>query len=373
MIEVDKKIKVLIVDDSAFMRRVITAMLESDNQVKVVAFARNGKDAITKIKLYKPDVVTMDIEMPELDGLEALKKIMDECPTPVVMLSSLTTSGTRHTIEALELGAIDFVAKPTNKNEFGQLAKKLVRKVKEAAEISPMKISSVIQSKSFATTIRSSLKQKAISKIEHIKTATIQPIAPVEVVVIGISTGGPSALQILLKGFDFDFPCGIVIVQHMPKGFTGPLAKRLDEMTCIEVKEGRQGDIVKPGRAILAPAGYHTVFKQSSEGLQINLIEYSNIKTAFKPSVDVMMFSAIEHLESKVLGVIMTGMGKDGLSALKCLKAKRGIILAQNEESSVVFGMPRVAIDAGIVDKVLHLEELSEEITSIVLNSRRLT
>ena len=370
-----KQINVLIVDDSAFMRRVITTMLESDPSLKVVSYARDGEDALVKIKRYNPDVVTMDVEMPGLDGLSALKLIMCENPVPVVMLSSLTTAGAKQTIEALSLGAVDFVAKPVNRQELTRLSSELINTVKTAAQISVKKVCSLngsIQTKPFSPQNRErTIQPVKVPKIIAIKpsqrdTITILKSSSIELVAVGTSTGGPTALQVLLGKIPKNIPCGIVIVQHMPRGFTGPLAKRLNDLCEIEVKEGEDGDMVLPGRAIIAPAGHQLTFTKKSGNLQISLSDHSPIKTLFKPSVDVMMLSAVEVLGPKVLGVIMTGMGNDGLQGLKSLKDQKGLILAQNEETCIVYGMPKAAVDAGIADKVLPLNELGNEIVSII-------
>lgn len=376
---IDNQINVLIVDDSAFMRRVITTMLESDPSLKVVSYARDGEDALAKIKRYNPDVVTMDVEMPGLDGLSALKLIMCENPVPVVMLSSLTTAGARQTIDALTLGAVDFVAKPVNRQELPKLASELISTVKTAAQVSVKKVCSIngsIQTKPFAPPspqnnariipVLKEPKIPAVKPTQRDKNTILKPFIPIELVVVGTSTGGPTALQVLLSKIPRNIPCGIVIVQHMPKGFTGPLAKRLNDLCEIEVKEGEDGDMVLPGRAIIAPAGQQLTFSKKYGSLQISLSDYSPIKTLFKPSVDVMILSAVEVLGPKVLGVIMTGMGNDGLQGLKSLKNHKGLILAQNEETCIVYGMPKAAVDAGIVDKVLPLNELGNEIVNII-------
>ncbi len=369
---ITKKINVLIVDDSAFMRRVITTMLESDPSLKVITYARDGEDALEKINRYKPDVVTMDVEMPGLDGLSALKLIMCQYPVPVVMLSSVTTAGARQTIEALSLGAVDFVAKPANRNELSKLASELIGAVKTAAGVSVKKVCSINGSIATRPSPSTSAPLPAAQKTSlDVKSsqpgAIIKPNGPVDLIAVGTSTGGPTALQVLLTHIPKSIPCGIVVVQHMPKGFTGPLAKRLNDLCEIEVKEGEDGDIVMPGRAIIAPAGYQLTFAKKAGDLEIKLTDQYPIKTLFKPSVDVMMLSAVENVGARVLGVIMTGMGNDGLRGLKSLKSKKGIILAQNEETCIVYGMPKAAVDAGIVDKVVSLEKLASEIISIVI------
>ena len=374
-----KKINVLIVDDSAFMRRVITTMLESDPSLKVITYARDGEDALVKIERYKPDVVTKDVEMPGLDGLSTLKLIMCEHPLPVVMLSSVTTAGARQTIEALSLGAVDFVAKPANRHELSTLASELIEVVKTAAGVSVKKVCSIKGSIStrppappatpvpLAQKIAPDLNTPVPVTLKTSQSAvTLQPISPVDLIAIGTSTGGPTALQVLLTKIPKTIPCGIVVVQHMPKGFTGPLAKRLNDLCEIEVKEAEDGDMILPGRAIIAPAGHQLTFTRKSGSLQISLSDQSPIKTLFKPSVSVMMLSAVETLGSRVLGVIMTGMGSDGLEGLKSLKIQKGLILAQNEETCIVYGMPKAAVEAGIVDKVLPLNQLANEITNIV-------
>ncbi|CUU10450.1 two-component system, chemotaxis family, response regulator CheB [Candidatus Kryptobacter tengchongensis] len=341
----DYQIKVIVIDDSAFMRKSLSLMLESDPQIKVVATARDGFEAIEKIKMFKPDIVTLDVEMPRMDGLTALKIIMKECPVPVLMVSSLTIEGAEATLEALKLGAVDFIPKQLSyvSLDIVKIKDELIQKVKSIAT------SKYIRRKIYGsqTEIPKEIKFKQIAK-------------RFELVAIGVSTGGPLALQEVLSKIPRDFPAGIVIAQHMPPNFTRLLAEILNSVSKIEVREAQTGDKVKPGLALIAQGGRNLIFENVFGEKIVKIVDKPN--TLYKPSVDVMMESAAEVFGNRVLAVIMTGMGKDGLEGLKKVKEKGGYIIAQNEETCVVYGMPKAVVDIGLADSILPLEKIGEAI-----------
>ncbi|MFN3134307.1 MAG: chemotaxis response regulator protein-glutamate methylesterase [Candidatus Kryptonium sp.] len=350
---INGEIKVLVVDDSAFMRKSIAMMLESDPQIKVVATARDGLEAIEKIKTFKPDIVTLDVEMPRMDGLTVLKIIMKECPVPVLMVSSLTTEGAEATLEALKLGAVDFIPKQLSyvSLDIIKIKDELIQKVK-----------SIVNSKYVRRKIyRYEVESTRDVKFKHVKRNF-------EVVAIGISTGGPVALQEVLSRIPENFPTGIVIAQHMPPNFTRLLAERLNSISKIEVREAQTGDKVQPRLALIAQGGKNLIFEKVFGEKIVKIVDEPD--TLYKPSVDVMMESASEVFGDKVLGVIMTGMGKDGLEGLKKVKEKGGYIIAQNEETCVVYGMPKAIVDAGLADSILPLEKIGEAIAEIVKEGR---
>ncbi|MGO4887761.1 chemotaxis response regulator protein-glutamate methylesterase [Anaerobacillus sp. MEB173] len=347
------KINVLVVDDSAFMRKVISDFLEEDPRVKVVGTARNGLDAIEKIEKLKPDVVTLDVEMPIMNGIDALKEIMKKNPLPVIMVSSTTKEGAENTVTAMDFGAIDFVAKPSGaiSLDIHKIKQILIDKVKLAAHANVHNLTP----KNSMVANYPTFKKIHMSNNEHRK----------KIVLIGTSTGGPKALQEVLTKLPSDIDAPIVVVQHMPAGFTKSLAYRLHSLSQITVKEAEDGEIIKNGFAYIAPGGYHLKVKQSGSMLtaQLNKDEPRN---SHRPSVDVMFESVAELDNFLKIAVIMTGMGSDGTEGLLSLKksgAEEVVAIAESEESSVVFGMPKAAILSNQVDQVVHLQQIAEVIT----------
>lgn len=354
------KITVLIVDDSAFMRKSLSLMLESDSGISVVGTARNGQEGVELANKLRPDVITLDIEMPIMDGLTALKKIMTECPTSVIMVSSLTTEGAQATLKALELGAIDFIPKEMSfvSVNITKIKDDLISKVKEIARTKLLK-----------------------ARIERIKSISDKPIARPRVtsyltdiprigyraIALGISTGGPFTLQKVLPLLSEKINVPIFIVQHMPPKFTKSLADRLNGLCKLNVKEAENGEIVTNGTIYIAPGGMHMKLKGSnSNSVQINISPEPN-DTLHRPSVDVMMSSAIDIYGKFTLGIIMTGMGKDGYEAIKKLKSLNGYAIAQDEESCVVYGMPKAIVDAGLADVTLPAEKIPEIINKVAV------
>jgi two-component system chemotaxis response regulator CheB len=353
MIDTGKRIRVLIVDDSAFARIMIAKHLANDAQIEIAGTARDGLDAIEKIKVLKPDVVTLDVEMPKLDGVTALQRIMAEYPTPVVMLSNLTAEGADVTIRALEIGAVDFFLKPSLINPTGSLETdaELIQKIKQASKIDVAKVTSRLQR------IVADL-QRSKTKLPANKSSGQGKLN--RVVIIGSSTGGPRALYEVVPNLPADLPAAVLIVQHMPPKFTKSIAERLDEISQIHVKEAELGDRVSLGQALIAPGGFHMVMKPNG---QISLNQ-DKPRCGLRPAVDVTMESASKAYGSRCLGVILTGMGSDGTEGAAMIKAGGGMILAEDESTCVVYGMPRSVAEAGLVDKVVPLNRIVEEITA---------
>jgi two-component system chemotaxis response regulator CheB len=357
----NRTINVVIVDDSAFMRKSLSMMLESDPEIKVVATARNGKEGIEKIREHRPDLVTMDIEMPEMDGLTALGIIMKEMPVPVLMVSSLTTEGAQATLDALNLGAVDFIPKELSyvSLDIAKIKAELISKVKHIA------LSRSLQFR--LQRIRAGSPQRAAVR-DASSRRSVPPASrrkDLRAVVVGISTGGPFALLQTIPKIPGDFPLGIAIVQHMPPKFTRSMAERLNGLSALVVKEAEPGDVVRPGLVLVAPGGMHMTFTANGKETAV-AISPEPAGTLYRPSADVMMLSAVEAFRAPLLGLIMTGMGKDGLEGLKQIKKGGGYVVAQNEETCVVYGMPRAAVDEGIADAVLPLDEIPGALMRIV-------
>lgn len=355
------RIKVLIVDDSAFMRKSISIMLESDEEIEVVATARDGLEGYNLVRTLRPDVVTLDIEMPKMDGLTALQKIMKDCPTPVMMVSSLTTEGAEATMKALEYGAVDFIPKElsyVNVNII-QIREELIKKVKE-----------IVRQKSLQQRLERIRKYSVKSVNTAVPFGKVTGTIPrfnFRAVTIGISTGGPLSLQKVIPGLSPKLNCPIFIVQHMPPKFTKSLANRLDAMSELSVKEAEEGDIIKPNSVYLAPGGFHMLLQKNSGTVVVNISsEPSN--TLHRPAVDVMMNSVLDIYGKNTLGVIMTGMGKDGLEGITRLKSLGGYSVTQSEETCVVYGMPRAVDEAGKSDISAPLEKIAETINNTVIN-----
>jgi two-component system, chemotaxis family, protein-glutamate methylesterase/glutaminase len=348
-------IKVLIIDDSAFMRKSLTLMLESDKDIRVIATARDGEDGLDKISKLKPDIVTLDVEMPGMDGLTALKVIMEQMPLPVLMVSSLTTEGAQSTMQALDLGAVDFISKDlaslsTNiKNIKGEL----IETIKQIAR------SRLVQTRFRMRRLVQSSREKKGHLRPVSKPVSFESVAPeLQAVVVGISTGGPEALNKLIPKIPEGFPIGMAIVQHMPPHFTRSLAERLNSISKVRVKEAEQGDVVEPQKILIAPGGKHMTF-QNEGSMVTTVITDEPVSALYRPSADIMMKSAAASFRGPLLGVIMTGMGKDGVEGLKDVKANGGYVIAQDEESCIVYGMPQAALEEGVVDSMVSLDNIA--------------
>lgn len=334
-------------------------MLSSDPEIKIVGTARDGLEAIEKVQSLKPDIVTMDVEMPRMDGIEALRHIMGTNPLPVIMVSSITTEGAKVTLDALDLGAIDFI--PKNLSELSvnivKIKEILIDKIKHMGRRG-------IASKGARPTLRRPV-MKSVEPVEQMPARTTGE-RRIGIVSIGTSTGGPKALQEIIPRLPKDFPVPIVIAQHMPPNFTAPFAERLDQLSRIRVKEAEEGEVVRPGVALVAPGrGHMRVARRRSLETVVTISENKD-DFIYRPSVDALMFSIAEFFPGRALGVILTGMGNDGCKGLAALKKTGGRIFAQNEETCVVYGMPKAVVDAGIADKVLSLDEIAGEIVNSV-------
>jgi two-component system chemotaxis response regulator CheB len=350
-----KQINVLVVDDSAFMRKSISLMLESDPEIKVIATARDGSEGVELVRKLRPDVVTLDIEMPVMSGLEALKVIMKEMPLPVLMFSSLTTEGADSTMEALNLGAVDFIPKDMSYININISRKKeeLIEKIKSIAHSATLRLRFNRLSKPQTTIgVKPMTGKPGITR--SVKMPTRRDF---RAMVLGISTGGPFALLQTLPKIPGTFPLGIAIVQHMPPRFTRSLAERINSLSELDVREAEEGDVLEQGSVLIAPGGKHMTFRKSGSEIVAKITD-EPATTLYRPCADVMMNSASEMVGSPLLGVIMTGMGKDGLEGLKNIKKKGGYIVAQNEQSCVVYGMPKAVVDEGIADAVVPLDEI---------------
>ena len=354
------KIKVLVVDDSAFMRVALRNMMEKDSKIEVIDVARNGEEAILKIEKVRPDLVTLDIEMPVMDGLSALDKIMKEMPLPVIMISALTEEGADATFRALELGAVDFIPKGGKSYvnlDIVKVGEQLRQKIRAIVARDRLRRMKLISHFGVETDIIEDqcLERKSRQRIIDRKC---------QIVVIGVSTGGPLALNRMLPKIPGHFSSSILIVQHMPPTFTGPFARRLDTLSQISVKEAEDGEAIEVGCAYIAPGGIHMKAKSKANGMFIALDPRPE-ELLFVPSVDVMMESITSNFSKTILGVIMTGMGSDGLKGMNQIKEKGGVTLAQDEDSCVVYGMPKVCVEKGIIDMIVPLDNMAEEITHL--------
>ena len=339
-------------------------LLESDPEIEVIATARDGREGIEKIAQLKPDLVTLDIEMPRMDGLTALKIIMKETPLPVLIVSSLMSEASETTVEALSLGAVDFILKNISNGSLNivNIKNEIISKVKRICN------SRYVHSRFPNCNFRQLRKNILIEeKTCDLYSSYKQRDIPFGAVIIGVSTGGPYALLQILPKLPADFPLGIVIVQHMPPYFTNSLAERLNKLSNIEVKEAKNGDKFCPGMVLVAPGGYQLTFAKSNNNIYSRISE-QNGDSIYKPSVDLTMASAVKVFNSPLLGVIMTGMGKDGVNGLKSIKENNGVVIAQNEETCVVYGMPKEAINEGVVDVVVPLEEISTTLLHLTKN-----
>jgi two-component system chemotaxis response regulator CheB len=350
-------VRVLVVDDSAFMRKSLTTMLEEGKQIQVVGVARNGEEAVQQVQQLKPDVVTMDVEMPGMTGLQALQHIMEKHPVPVIMVSSITVEGAQETLQALEWGAVDFVPKQLDgvASKIAEIQKQLVSKVL-AARHAGSKLKAIPMSG--VTT--AALPKKTLSSFAVSVTRGTKLIA------IGCSTGGPQALFEIIPTIPPDCPAGIVIVQHMPKSFTKPFAERLNHLCALDVREAVDGDEIKPGRILVAPGGMQ--FRIVKRTITSSMVKLSpNVENhPHAPSVDIMLNSVAALYGERSIGVILTGMGHDGLEGMKAIKAAKGRTVAQDEASSVVYGMPKAVVEAGCADKVVSLSKVVGEIMNMV-------
>jgi len=343
-----KKVRVLVVDDSALMRKLIPQMLEREPSIEVVGTAMDGTFCLKKIEELRPHVITLDLQMPGMNGIDTLKEIMRRNPLPVIVVSSHSTEGASVTFKALGLGAFDFVTKPQDAStHMAETANELIAKIKAAANCKVVRPGSV----------------RKVTPVEKISAGKSAPPAS-KLVAIGISTGGPQALEYLLAQLPADFPGAIVVVQHMPEGFTDMFARRLDELCSLRVKEAQSGDALQAGRVLICPGSRHIKVKRLGMGDIVVLNEDERVN-GHRPSVDVLFNSVAEEFGSKSVAVIMTGMGDDGAEGLGAIKKAGGMTIAQNEESCVVYGMPKAAIERGYATRVVGLDVLSSTLQAL--------
>ena len=362
--------KVLVVDDSSFFRRRVSDIINSDNNLTVIDVAINGIEAVEKAKQLKPDVITMDIEMPLLNGIDAVKQIMSQSPTAILMFSSLTHQGAKATISALEAGALDFLPKKFNEiaessADAGSLLKQRVLKLAQRNQNkSTFSIHKKTNQNAHERNVNVSLNESNKNSRHYSNiSASIKPSGKAyHLLAIGTSTGGPVALQKILTQLPSDFPLPIVMVQHMPAAFTKAFASRLNTLCNINVKEAENGEQLKAGTAYLAPGGMQMVLEGRSSNAKIKVLEDNSPRIAFKPSVDVTFGSAAKIFEDSVLAIVLTGMGSDGREGARMLKEKGASIWSQNEETCVVYGMPQAVANAGLSSLVLPLLDFSQAI-----------
>jgi two-component system, chemotaxis family, protein-glutamate methylesterase/glutaminase len=342
-----RSVRVLVVDDSALMRKLIPQILQADNSIEVVGTAMDGNFGLKKIEELKPQVITLDLEMPGMGGLDMLKEIMRRYRLPVIVVSSHSTQGATVTLKALSLGAFDFVAKPNDVHaRMPEIARELIAKIKAAAQSRGVQL----------TPATSNLRPSDKVRLDSKKQAT-------RIVAIGISTGGPQALQYVLSQLPGDFPGSIVVVQHMPEGFTEMFARRLDESCSIRVKEAQSGDLLLAGRVLICPGSRHIKVKRLPLGDIVVLSDDPRVN-GHRPSADVLFKSLADEFKNKGIAVIMTGMGEDGALGLGIVKAAGGMTLAQSEESCVVYGMPKAAIERGFAMRIVALDALANTLQS---------
>lgn len=351
------KTRVLIVDDSSFMRMAIRSILSKDPSFDIVGSAVDGVEGVEKAIALKPDIITMDVEMPRLDGIAALRQIMAKAPTRVLMVSTLTNEGAKATFEALDAGALDYIPKNVTDSAEAQniFREELLRKVREA--------------------IRSHVRRPAAPSVLRPAGAVPAAAPPrptasrfvgkkINYVGIGASTGGPVALQEVLSRIPVNFPYGIIVGIHMPKAFTGPYADRLNAKCSMTIREAVDGDVLKPGLALIAPGGMHTTLVRQGGNVVVKTVPTSAYpQYVYIPSVDLMISSLAEATNGSMLGVILTGMGNDGFKGMQLLKSKGGLTIAQDEATSTIYGMPKACVDGGVADEVLPLGQIGFEIS----------
>lgn len=358
----EMSIRVLVVDDSRFFRRRVTEMLESDARIKVIGTAENGAEAVKMAGRLRPDLVTMDVEMPVLDGISATRQIMQSRPTNILMFSSLTTDGAQATLDALEAGAVDFLPK-----RFEDIS----RDRQEAAQVLCERVVAVARRRPSAlprsapAAARAHTPSPAPRGTAATRTAPAGPAAGrVKLVAIGTSTGGPVALQNVLGRLPADYPLPLLLVQHMPGSFTTAFAERLDRLCGIRVREAVHGDTLEPGLALLAPGGKQTTLENRGGRLCVRVSE-ATAEQNYKPCVDVTFSSIAQALPGKALAVVLTGMGADGREGARLLKRGGAQVWAQDEASSVIYGMPAAIVEAGLADQVLPLDQVGARLAQV--------
>ncbi len=342
-------IEVLVVDDSAFFRRLVHDILAGEEDIRIVGEARNGREAIERVESLRPDLVTMDVEMPLMSGVEAVRRIMERSPTKILMMSSQTCDGAQATLDALAAGAIDFICKDGVVPGPG-FSHRLCDKIRQI----------VVHARSAggAATVDGGTIRRTAGQ----RSSRAQRAPRFSLLAIGASTGGPAALQRLLPALPGDFPIPVVVIQHMPEAFSESFAKRLAQMSCIDVELVRHGQVLRPGHVYIAPGGRQMLLEEGRQGISASLRD-PEADEIFHPSIDLALSSMASHLKGEVLALILTGMGADGCQGGREIKRRGGVVWAQDEASSVIFGMPRAIVDAGLSDAVYSLNELVDKFT----------
>ena len=347
----DRVLRVLVIDDSAYVRKVVKQMLSRSPFIEVVGAARDGREALELVEQLQPDVITCDLIMPELDGVGFVREQMRRRPVPILIMSIANETGDA-ALTALDAGAVDFVQKPTAlaTEKIFEVSGELIEKVKAAADI-------------------------PLTRIRRAPDPVEEPLAPaaavagthaVDVVVLGISTGGPQALKQLVPQLPADFPVPLAMVMHMPVGYTEMYARKLDEHSPLNVREAQEGDELRAGVALLAPAGRHLSFRRRADGRVVAHLDARPFDTLHRPSVDVMFQSAAEVYRARVLGVVMTGMGSDGKQGAAWIKSQGGLVYTESEETCVVYGMPSTVVEAGLSDRSVPLGRMARAIREVV-------
>ena len=347
----DRVLRVVVIDDSAYVRKVVREILSRSPFIEVVGTARDGREALEVVERLEPDVVTCDLIMPELDGVGFVREQMQRRPVPIIIMS-VARETAEAALTALDAGAIDFVQKPTAlaSEKIFEVSAELIEKVKAAGNISLNKIPTA----------------PAQEVISVNQPAAVSGSHSVDLVAIGISTGGPQALKRLIPQLPADFPVPVVMVMHMPVGYTEMYAAKLNEQSRLEVREAAEGDEVKPGRVFLAAAGRHLSFKRKADGKVVTHLDARPFDSLHRPSVDVMFQSAAEVYGNRVLGVVMTGMGSDGKQGAAWIKSQGGLVFTEAESSCVVYGMPCAVVEAGLSDKSIALEDMARAVREVV-------
>lgn len=347
----EKVVRVLVVDDSAYIRKVVKQMLSRTPFIEVVGIARDGQEALELVEQLHPDVVTTDLIMPTMNGVEFLREQMKRYPVPVIVVST-TDENTEMALEALDAGAVDFVQKPTAlaTEKVLEISDQLIQKVKAATHASLPKLSAIPTSRAAASPL----------------VSTLNKLRVVDIVVIGISTGGPQALNYLIPQLPENLPVPVAIVLHMPVGYTQMYADRLNEMSPLKVMEAQEGDVVQAGEVLIAPAGRHLTFTRQANGTVVTHLDFRPFDTLHRPSVDVLFQSAAEVFGDRALGVVMTGMGSDGKKGAAWIKAQGGLIFTEAESTCVVYGMPRSVDEANLSDKSVPLNQMATAILEVL-------
>jgi len=344
-----ERVRVLVVDDSALMRKLIPNILARDPQIEVVGTAMDGAFALKKIEELRPDVVTLDLEMPRMDGMETLRMIMRRAPLPVILVSTHSREGAYATFKALALGAIDFVAKPkeASAGHLDAIADQLTEKIKVAKR-----------------TVGKTISQRFLEEPpKPVKKNARVAVPPNRIIAIGVSTGGPNALQYVLSQIPAEFSASVLLVQHMPEGFTEMFARRLDECCALDVQEARSGDLLLAGRVLVCPGNRHMMVRRMPRG-DVAVLNDTAPVNGHRPSVDVLFHSVAQEFGPTSVGVLMTGMGEDGAEGLGAIKAAGGYTIAQSEETCVVPGMPRAAILKGYASRIIPLESIGPQLVA---------